>query len=111
MKIPGSEGYLKDTISKAGAKGSQKVDSKGGKVSGSEGKSAQNGAATEKVILSTEGRDIAKISEVVKASPDVRAEKVERIKNEIAKGTYSVDGKEIAKKILEEILAEAEFLK
>lgn len=111
MKIPGSEGYLKNVVSNASTKGSKKADAKGGKVSGSEGKSAQGRTTAEKVLLSTEGRDIAKISEIVKASPDIRTEKVERIKNEIAQGTYSVDGEEIAQKILEEILAESKFLK
>tara|TARA_B100000315_G_scaffold195228_1_gene186042 strand:+ start:15411 stop:15746 length:336 start_codon:yes stop_codon:yes gene_type:complete len=111
MEIPGSPGHFKSSTSKTGSKKeAKKTDTKDSKASGSEKKSTQY-ASSEKVLLSSKAKDIAKVSEIIKASPDIRTEKVERIKSEIAKGTYSVDGKEIAGKILEEILAESEFLK
>ena len=110
MKILGSAGFFKSTISKTGAKEEKKAGAKESKALGSEKKSAQ-GVSAKKVLLSSKALDIAKINEIIKASPDIRAEKVERIKNEIAKGTYSVDGKEIAEKILKEILAESAFLR
>lgn len=110
MKIPGTPGQFKSTVSKTSSKEAKKAGAKDGKVSGSGKKSAQ-GTTAEKVLLSPKAKDIAKINEIIKASPDIRTEKVERIKSEIATGTYSVDGKEIAEKILKEILAESEFLK
>jgi negative regulator of flagellin synthesis FlgM len=110
MEIPGSPGSFKGSISKTGSKETKKADSKKSASLGSE-KSSSQGAGTEKVLLSSKARDIAKINEIIKSSPEIRTEKVERIKNEIAKGTYSVDGKEIAEKILTEILAESSFLK
>ncbi len=61
--------------------------------------------------MSSTAKDIAKINEIIKASPDIRTDKVERIKSEIASGTYFVEGKEIAEKILKEIIAESDFLK
>lgn len=112
MKIPGSSDFFKSTVSKAGSKKeSNKADGKESITSGSATKSNQGATSTEKVLLSSMARDIAQINEVVKASPDFRTEKVERIKNEIAAGTYSVSGKDIAEKILKEILAESAFLK
>ena len=111
MEIPGSSGRFKSTTSKTDSKKEEKkADTKDKKVSGSEKKYTQSTSA-QKVLVSSKAKDIAKVSEIIKASPDIRTEKVERIKSEIAKGTYSVDGKEIAGKILEEILAESEFLK
>lgn len=110
MKIPGTEGFIKSTISKTGSKETKRADSKGSKVASGEKATSQKSSA-EKVLLSTKARDIAKISEIVKSSPDIRAEKVERLKNEIAKGTYSVDGQKIAENILKEILSESAFLK
>ena len=109
MKIPGSENFIKNAISKAESKGSKRVGSKGSKTAGKE--TASSGAASsEKVLLSSTGKDIARISDIIKASPDIRAEKVERIKTEIDNGTYSIDGKKIAENILKEILSESSFL-
>lgn len=111
MKIPGSSDFFKSTISKTGSKKeSKKAGAKESKISGSSKKSNQGASSAEKVLLSSKAMDIAKINEVVKASPDIRTEKVERIKGEIAAGTYSVNGKDIAEKILKEILAESAFL-
>ena len=61
--------------------------------------------------MSSKTKDIARINEIIKSSPDFCTEKVERFKNEIASRKYSVAGEEIAKKILKEILAESEFPK
>ena len=61
--------------------------------------------------MSSKTKDIARINEIIKSSPDFRTEKVERLKNEIATRKYSIAGEEIAEKILKEILAESEFLK
>lgn len=109
MKIPGADGFIKSTISKTGSKETRKADTNGSKVASSEKTTSQESSA-EKVLLSAKARDIAKISEIVKSSPDVRTEKIERIKNEIAEGTYSVDGQKIAENILKEILSESAFL-
>lgn len=110
MKIPGQDSFTKSSISRTQTKGSKKADSKGNKVSKSEKPSTQD-ASSEKVALSSKAKDIVKINEIIKASSDIRTEKVERIKNDIAKGTYSVAGEKIAEKILKEILSESDFLK
>jgi flagellar biosynthesis anti-sigma factor FlgM len=48
--------------------------------------------------VSSKTKDIARINEIIKSSPDFRTEKVERLKNEIASGKYFVAGEEIAVK-------------
>lgn len=109
MKIPGTDGFIKSTISKTGSKDTIKAGSKDSKVPDKEGVTSQKSSA-EKVLLSSKARDLGKINEIIKSSPEIRSEKVERIKNEIAKGTYSVDGQKIAENILKEILSESDFL-
>lgn len=109
MKIPGSSDFFKSSVTRTGSKDSKKADSKVSKDAGS-AKVVARGQSSENVHLSSRAQDIAKINQIVKASPEIRTEKVERIKNEIEKGTYSVEGKDIAEKILKEILAESAFL-
>ena len=53
---------------------------------------------------------VQKATEVVNAAPDIRTEKVERIKNEIAKGDYHVSSEDLAEKVLENIITESKFL-
>ncbi|HAX46265.1 MAG TPA: flagellar biosynthesis anti-sigma factor FlgM, partial [Nitrospina sp.] len=43
-------------------------------------------------------------------SPDIRVDKVERIKTEIAEGRFHVDSHELAEKILKDVIAESKFL-
>ncbi len=109
MKIPGSDGFAKDAISRAKLKVSKKIDSKESSIS-KKGKTSTPAASAEKVEVSSRAQEAAKINEIIKASPDIRAEKIEKIKGEIANGTYSVDGKKIAEKILNEVLSENIFL-
>lgn len=109
MKIPGTSGFEEKIISRTRAKEAKKADNKGGNVSEKK-KSTPQAQSAGNVSLSSRAKDIAKINEIVKSSPDIRTEKVEKLKNEIEKGTYSVDAKDVAEKILKEILSESSFL-
>jgi negative regulator of flagellin synthesis FlgM len=60
----------------------------------------------EKVSISEKATDIKKIREIVQKTPDVRADKVARLKKKIADGDYAVNGKDIADKMLREFLLE-----
>ena len=60
----------------------------------------------EKVSLSQKASDIKKIREIVQKTPDVRADKVARLKKKIDAGDYAVKGKDIADKMLRELLLE-----
>jgi negative regulator of flagellin synthesis FlgM len=50
----------------------------------------------------TEGaRELARAHEAAKAAPDVRAERVRALKQQIENGQYNPDPREVARKILE----------
>jgi negative regulator of flagellin synthesis FlgM len=63
----------------------------------------QNGAGvgTDRVELSVNKGEIEQLKKTMQEIPDVRSEKVARLKEAIAAGTYRVDGKEVAAKMLE----------
>jgi negative regulator of flagellin synthesis FlgM len=55
----------------------------------------------DRVELSTRKTEIDKLKKTVESMPDVRAEKVEALKQQLADGSYRVDGVKVAQKILE----------
>ncbi|NLW22202.1 MAG: flagellar biosynthesis anti-sigma factor FlgM [Tissierellia bacterium] len=58
----------------------------------------------DEVELSEKAKDYQIGMKKLKEIPDIREDKVERIKKQIKSGTYNVKGQEIAEKILENIL-------
>jgi flagellar biosynthesis anti-sigma factor FlgM len=56
----------------------------------------------DRVALSPEAKVMQKAIKVLEALPDVREEKVAQIKERIAEGSYQVDGKKIAEKMIKE---------
>ncbi len=48
--------------------------------------------------------EIKKYKEIVKNLPDVRNDRVQELKNAIKQGNYKVDTKEVAKRMLEDIV-------
>ncbi len=58
----------------------------------------------DRVELSQTAKDIKKIESVLKTTPDVRADKVRAIKEQIEAGTYQVDSKKIANSMLADLL-------
>ena len=85
-----------------------KVEDKKPAAPSQSGTSSTSG--TEQIAISSKAKDIQKATEVVNAAPDIRTEKVERIKNEIAKGDYHVSSEDLAEKVLENIITESKFL-
>jgi negative regulator of flagellin synthesis FlgM len=68
-----------------------------------------NGASfspVDRVELSTSSRLIQKIQEAAQAAPDVRAEKVAALKEQVDNGTYQVSSEDIAGKMLKNFLLE-----
>lgn len=49
-------------------------------------------------------RDIQKIQEILKNTPDVRIEKVKELKTKIQNNQYRVDAREIANKIISHLI-------
>ena len=61
-------------------------------------------SSTDKVELSAESKEMQKIYEVLKSTPDVRAEKVSELKKQVQEGSYQVDSGAVAEKMIKESL-------
>ena len=55
----------------------------------------------DKLEISQAGKDINVAKKAIKESPDVREDKIEAIKKQMAEGTYSVSTEALADKILD----------
>lgn len=60
----------------------------------------------DKVELSAGTKDAQKIKEILSETPEVRADKVEALKQQIEKGEYQVDAEQIADKLLMSLLTD-----
>ncbi len=58
----------------------------------------------DRVELSQTAREMKKIESVLRTTPDVRAEKIKAIKEQIEAGTYEVDSKKIANAMLADMI-------
>ncbi|MBW1700768.1 MAG: flagellar biosynthesis anti-sigma factor FlgM [Deltaproteobacteria bacterium] len=58
----------------------------------------------DKVVLSPKAREIREAKKVLSSVPDVREDEVARIKKEIEDGTYRIEGKKLATKMIRESL-------
>lgn len=54
----------------------------------------------DEVIFSPQALEIQNAYKAAKASPDIRAEKVAAIKEQIKSGTYTIDAKAVSEKML-----------
>ena len=109
MEIPGNDFRIKsktiqDRFKVGDKKSVAQSQSDASSTSGTET------SGTEQIAISSKAKDIQKATEAVNAAPDIRIEKVERIKNEIAKGDYRVSSEDLAEKVLENIITESKFL-
>ena len=72
--------------------------------------STSSTSGTEQIAISSKAKDIQKATEAVNAAPDIRIEKVDRIKDQIADGSYRVSSEQLAEKVLQNIITESKFL-
>ncbi|RMG57743.1 MAG: flagellar biosynthesis anti-sigma factor FlgM [Deltaproteobacteria bacterium] len=63
----------------------------------------REGRDTDSVTLSEKAREIRRLQIEVSKIPEVRPDRVERVKNMILNGTYQIRPEAVAEKILEEI--------
>ena len=77
---------------------------KNSKASESSVADSAEGTQATKVELSSRAQDVRKIKDLANAAPDVDA-KVEKFKRMIADGSYKVDAKAIADKMVDEHLS------
>ena len=74
--------------------------------SGSAASLASAAEGADRVELSAGSLDVQKIKDVLAETPDVRIEKVKALKEQIERGQYSVDSREVADKMLISLLSE-----
>ncbi|MFH1146314.1 MAG: flagellar biosynthesis anti-sigma factor FlgM [Pseudomonadota bacterium] len=60
----------------------------------------------DQVNISPASRDVQKVQEVLKSTPDVRAEKVEELKQKVNSGQYKIDSQEIANKMIKSLITD-----
>lgn len=71
---------------------------KGTNASGS-GKAAKS-LGPDRVDISVSKEEVENLKKTMQGMPDVQSERVARLRNDIATGTYQVDGKLVAEKML-----------
>ena len=108
MEIPGNELRVKNKAIQDRIKVTGKESAKTDASGGSSGTKGTQGS--EHIALSSKAKDIQKAHEAVKNSSDIRVDKVERVKAEIAEGRFHVDSAELAEKILKDVITESKFL-
>ena len=67
-------------------------------------------SSTEQVAISSKAKDIQQATKAVNDTPDIRIEKVERIKDQLENGNYHISSDKLAEKVLQNIITESEFL-
>ena len=67
-------------------------------------KAEKNVAKTDTVNISDAAKEIQEVRKELDNIPDVRADKVEQLKNQIENGTYEIKSEEIAEKMLKDSL-------
>ena len=108
MEIPGNEFRVK---SKAVQSRTKVTGKESAKTQASGGSSSTKGAqGAEQIALSSKAKDIQKAHEAVKNSSDIRVDKVERVKVEIAEGRFHINSDKLAEKILKDIITESKFI-
>lgn len=101
INVTDSKSEKTSDVAKAGG---VKKNSKTSEASSTESSGDSQAA---KVELSSRAQDVKKIKELATAGPDVDAAKVEKFRKMIADGTYKVDAKAIADKMVDEHLMSA----
>lgn len=107
MEIPSNEYRLKNKIIQDRAKVGAKEGA--GKSDSTESTSSAGGSS-EQIVLSSKAKDIQRAQEAVRSAPDIRVDKVNRIKQQLSDGTYQVNTRDVAEKILKEIITDSKFL-
>lgn len=107
MDIPGNDFRIKSKTIQDRIKVSDK---------GSAGKSSSTPApsakpASDTTAFSEQALAIQQAIDSVKNTPDpVRSEKVDRIKQALADGSFEIDSAKVAEKLLEDVIKESQFL-
>jgi negative regulator of flagellin synthesis FlgM len=71
--------------------------------------SVSDTSTSVKADISSRGKEIAHANAVAQAAPDSREEKIAELKRRIADGSYKVDTKAVADRLVDEHLATADL--
>ncbi len=96
MKIDNE--HLLPTLNKFKGEAVEKGDTT--TVSGEKSNGA-GGRIGDRVELSANGSQIERLKKTMQVAPDFRADKVAKLKEQIEAGTYQVEGKAVAEKMLQ----------
>jgi negative regulator of flagellin synthesis FlgM len=97
MKITGNNPFVNLEVHLKNIRDGQKVDA-------SAKQAPKQVLKEDTVVLSPEAKKIQEVRKLLNTVPDIRGEKVARIKAQIGDGTYHVDGEKLAEKIIKESL-------
>ena len=97
MKIIGKNPYVNMDAYTKNVKDREKIDNQGTRAS-------KQVMEEDKVVLSQEAKKIQEAKKLMDSIPDIREEKVAKIKAQIENGTYQVEEKKLAAKIVKESL-------
>ncbi|GAB6100034.1 hypothetical protein JCM16358_19130 [Halanaerocella petrolearia] len=75
-----------------------------GKQNKNETQKAEKNKKKDELSLSNQAQELQNIKEKVDYKPQIRQEKVASLKKQIKQGTYDVDGEEVAKDILDQVI-------
>ncbi|MFH1020852.1 MAG: flagellar biosynthesis anti-sigma factor FlgM, partial [Pseudomonadota bacterium] len=63
-------------------------------------------APTDRVVLSAGSQEVQKARDIIEQTPEVRADRVQALKEEIARGEYQVDPYRLADRMMDSLLSE-----
>ncbi len=66
----------------------------------------KSGQPTDRVVLSAGSLEVQKAKDILEQTPDVRMDRVQALKEEIARGEYQVDPRRLADKMMGSLLSE-----
>lgn len=72
------------------------------KIDGSGKQGSSQTVKEDKVVLSPKAKEVQEATKLIKELPDIREEKVAKLKEQVDQGTYRIDGKKIAFKMMKE---------
>ncbi|HCC54038.1 MAG TPA: flagellar biosynthesis anti-sigma factor FlgM [Desulfobulbaceae bacterium] len=61
---------------------------------------------TDRVVLSSGSLDVQKVRDILAQTPEVRADKVKALKEQIARGEYKIDPAKLADKMMTSLISE-----